>query len=82
MAWLSDWWLSIFAASATIRKLRSEIEKLKLSVELKEQEQASIERQLTAAIDTVQAFGLHNRVIGMEAKILEADLIARTRPQQ
>lgn len=45
-----------------------EIQKLVLENELLKAENLSLSRQLETAIDTIQAFGLHNRAIGAEAK--------------
>lgn len=78
MAWLIDWYLSLCLARKTIQQLRGEVAKLELSNHLASLEVANYKRLHEASMDTVQAFGLHNRAIGMEAKIYSADLVAKT----
>ena len=69
-----EWWLGRIDASEEAERnrrfseLESRIERLAFDITLLEAENLSLSRQLETAIDTVQAFGLHNRAIGAEAK--------------
>lgn len=79
MAWLLDWWFSICISRSKIQALRNEVKRLTLKAELLALERDSLDRQLESAIDTIQAFGIHNRTIGMEAKLYETDLNERAK---
>lgn len=63
-----------------IRRYKRRLEKLEHSLSLAEMERLSLQRQLDVAIETIQAFGLHNRAIGAEAKVYTAHLTAATKP--
>jgi FMN-dependent NADH-azoreductase len=63
-----------------IQRYRWRLDAAQQALSLAEMENASLQRQLTAAIDTVQAFGLHNRTIGMEAKVYADAIVKATKP--
>lgn len=79
MEFIRDLILFLFVGASTVGKLRAEIQRLELSNELANMEIANYKRLHEAAVDTVQAFGLHNRAIGMEAKVYSAELVAKTK---
>ncbi len=67
------WW-------RVVERCRRRAEKLEHSLSLAEMENMSLRRQLEAATDTIQAFGLHNRAIGAEAKVHTSQLVNATKP--
>lgn len=80
MEWTRSCWRLAWRRIIVMRRYRRRIELLKHSLSLAEMENASLQRQLEAATDTLQAFGLHNRAIGMEAKVYGAQIVKATQP--
>lgn len=75
-----DWLRACSRRYQIIRRYRWKLDAAEHSLSLADMEIKSLGRQLEAATDTIQAFGLHNRAIGMEAKVYASQIEAVTKP--
>ena len=75
-----EWLRAVGRWENVCKKYRRRIENAEHSLSLAEMERDSLARQLEAATDTLQAFGLHNRAIGAEAKVYLGQIVAATKP--
>lgn len=78
--YFADWLRAFSRRYRVIQRYRWKLDAAQQALSLAEMERDSLQRQLTAAIDTVQAFGLHNRTIGMMEKVDQAAIIKATQP--